>query len=200
MIRFPSLRGQAALRFIASFSLLIFFLALPALAQETEPSPAESTTGWVYRWVNFAIVFAAVLYIAMKVCGPYFRGRTEEISQQVAEGARAREAAEELRREVQLKLAGIDQEVARIREEANRSTEAEAARVRALARREAETIERAAQAEIAAAQRNARIELKALAAQLAIERAEVLLKQELTPQAEAVLIHSFVAQLGRSAN
>ena len=53
--------------------------------------------------------------------------------------------------------------------------------------REAETIERAAQAEIAAAERAARLELKALAARLAVERAEAVLRGELTPEAEAAL-------------
>ena len=53
------------------------------------------------------------------------------------------------RREVQAKLAGIDEEVERIREEAKRDAEAEAVRLRNLARQEAEMIERAAQAEIA---------------------------------------------------
>jgi len=200
MTRDPSFRGRAILRFLAYAIFLFFLVTLPALAQETEPSPADSTIGWGFRWLNFAIVFAGILYFAIKICGPYFRGRKEEIARQVAEGARAREAAEKLRQEVRDKLAGIDKEVARIREEAKRSTEAEAKRLRELARREAETIERAAEAEIAAARRNARLELKALAAGLAIDRAEVLLKEELTPEAEASLIHIFVEQLAGSAN
>jgi len=193
-------RGTAALRFRLYTSLLVLIVTLPAVAQETGPSPADSTIGWGFRWLNFAIILAGILYFAIKVCGPYFRGRKEEIARQVAEGARAREAAEKLREEVRQKLAGIDKEVALIREEAKRGTEAEAKRVRELARREAETIERAAEAEIAAAQRNARLELKTLAAGLAIERAEELLKKDLTPQAEAELIHTFVRQLGESAN
>jgi F-type H+-transporting ATPase subunit b len=200
MTLYSFLRRSGILRFPAYASLLVFLVTLPVLAQETEPSPADTTIGWGFRWLNFAIVFAGILYFAIKVCGPYFRGRTEEISRQVAKGARAREAAERLRQEVRDKLVGIDKEVAQIREEAKRSTEGEAKRLRELARREAETIERAGEAEIAAAQRNARLELKALAAGLAIERAEVLLQQELTPEAEASLIHIFVEQLGGSAN
>jgi F-type H+-transporting ATPase subunit b len=200
MTRRPCFRGRALLQHLAYTGLLVFLVAWPALAQETEPSPADSTIGWGFRWLNFAIVFAGILYFAIKICGPYFRSRKEEIARQVAEGARAREAAENLRQEVRDKLAGIGTQVAQIREEAKRSTEAEAKRLRELARREAETIEKAAEAEIAASRRNARLELKALAAGLAIDRAEVLLKQELTPEAEASLIHIFVEQLAGSAN
>ena len=61
-------------------------------------------------------------------------------------------------------------------------------------------IERAAQAEIAAAERAARIELKALAAQSAVERAEVLLRDKLTPTSESGLFTAFVAELEGSAN
>ena len=82
------------------------------------------------------------------MAAPSFEAASEEIAQKIAEGARAREAAEKQRREVQAKLAGIDTEVAKFRDEAKRSMEAEAARLKALARHEAETIERAAQAEI----------------------------------------------------
>lgn len=192
----PSLGRKAAIGFLFSSSCL---LALPAMAQETAPSPADSQAGVIFRWINFAIVFGGILWAAMK-SGPYFRGRTEEIAAKVAEGTRAREAAERQRQEVRAKLAGIDQEVAHIREDAKRSTAAEAERLRAMAKREAEMIERAAQAEIEAAQRSAQLELKALAARLAVDLAEALLIQELTPEAESALIHQFVAELSGSVN
>ena len=95
---------------------------------------------------------------------------------------------------------GIDAEVSRLRAEAKKSMEAEAVRLRALARREAEIIERAAQAEIAAAQRAASLELKSLAARLAVERAQAVLAREITPEAQAVLFNSFVLELERGAN
>lgn len=181
------------------FLSLFFLLAMPVLAQEGESSPAESPTGQVYRWLNFAIVFALLVY-AFRKAGPFFRRRAEEISRKIAEGARAREAAEKQRREVQEKLAGIEKEVAAMRAEAKRGAQAEAERLREIVRGEAETIERAAQAEIAATERAARLELKTIAARLAVERAEALLRQELTPKADAALFHNFVAELEGSAN
>jgi len=182
---------------IASLALF-FLLATPALAQQGESSPADSPTGQVFRWLNFAIVFALIVY-AFRKAGPFFRSRAEEISRKIAEGARAREAAEKQRREVQEKLAGIEKEVAAMRADARRGAQAEAVRLQELMGTEAETIERAAQAEIAAAERAARLELKGIAARLAVARAEVLLRQELTPQADAALFGHFVAELEGSA-
>lgn len=187
-------------RRLGSFAAIILFIALPALAQEGEASPAESPTGWIFRWLNFAIVFGAIIYFAVKKGGPYFRRQADDISKKIAEGTRAREAAERQRQEVQAKLAGIEQEVAAMKAEAKRDAEAEAQRLRSLAREEAQKIERVAQAEIAAAERAARLELKALAGRLAVEHAEALLRQELTPKAEAALFQSFVQEIERSAN
>lgn len=181
----------------AGFFLLL--AAAPVLAQEGEPSPADSPTGWVFRWINFAIVLGLIVY-ALRKAAPSFRSRADEISQRIAEGTRAREAAEKQRREAQAKLAGIDAEVSTMRADAKRGAEAEAERLRELARVEAETIERAAQAEIAAAERAVRLELKAMAARMAVERAEASLRKELTPQAEATLFGSFVAELEGKAN
>ncbi len=191
-----SSRAQRALFFLA-FSF--FLLAAPLLAEEAAPSVENSPIGWTFRWIIFAIVFIGLVWAFAKTGAP-LRSSAEEIAQKIAEGARAREAAEKQRREVQAKLAGIENEVAALREEAKRGMEAEAARLKALAKREAEIIESAAQSEIAAAHRAAAIELKALAARLATQHAEVVLTKEITPEAQASLFHAFVADLERSAN
>jgi F0F1-type ATP synthase membrane subunit b/b' len=188
------------LRRAVSLASLLFLLALPVWAQEGESSPADSPAGWVFRWLNFAIVFGAIAYLIVKKGEPYFRAQAEEISRKIAEGTRAREAAERQRAEVKAKLANLENDVVAMRAESKRDAEAEAQRLRSLAREEAEKIERAAQAEIAAAERSARIELKHHAARLAVERAEVLLRQELTPKSEGVLFQAFVQELERSVN
>ena len=53
----------------------------------------------------------------------------------------------------------------------------------------------AAKAEIEAAERTARLELKVLAAKLAVEGAESLLTRKLTAQTQAGLISNFVKNL-----
>src|ERR1700733_5343764 len=122
---------------------------------------------------------------------PYSRTHADEISQKIAEGTRAREAAEKRRSEAQAKLANIGTDVAEMRLEAKRAAALESERVRGLARAEADNIERAAQAEIAATERAARLELKTLAARMAIERAEALLRQELTPKVVTTRFRKF---------
>jgi F-type H+-transporting ATPase subunit b len=182
---------------------LIIFLALaagPVFAQEGEASPADSTTGWVFRWLNFALVFGAIGYCLAKYAAPAFGAQAEEISRKIAEGARAREAAERQRREIKTKLEGLEREIEQLRADAKRDAAVEAQRLRDMGRAEAEKIELAARAEIDAASRAGRMELKALGARLAVERAEVLLRQELAPKSDAALLRTFIAELERSVN
>lgn len=182
-----------------SIGLISIFAAVPVFAQEGGDI-TDSTTGVVFRWLNFAIVAGIILYFFVKIAAPHFRSQSEEISRKIAEGARAREAADQQRAAAQQKLAGLGDEVARLRADAKRSGEAEAQRLRALARAEAEMIARAAQEEIAASQRAARLEMKALAARLAVERAESLLQQQITSAEQATLFEAFVTDLQGSAN
>jgi F-type H+-transporting ATPase subunit b len=182
---------------------LIIFLALaagPVFAQEGEASPADSTTGWVFRWLNFALVFGVIGYCLAKYAAPAFGAQAEEISRKIAEGARAREAAERQRREIKTKLEGLEREIEQLRADAKRDAAVEAQRLRDMGRAEAEKIELAARAEIDAASRAGRMELKALGARLAVERAEVLLRQELAPKSDAALLRTFIAELERSVN
>jgi len=190
-----SLRRGA--RLFAALSL-VAVLASPALAQETGDT-TTTTTGWVFRWINFAIVFGVIAWGFSKA-GPYFRKHSEEIAQKIAEGKRAREAAESQRRAVQEKMSHIDDEVAQLRADATRANEAEARRLRAMAKQDAEHIERTGQAEIAAAEHAARLELRAFAGRIAVERAEVLLRDRMTPAAEAAVFSAFVESLEGSRN
>lgn len=179
---------------------IVFLTALPLLAQEGEASPADSTSGWIFRWLNFAIVFGAIAYFAVKKGGPYFRARADEIAQKIEEGARARKEAEERRKEIEAKLANLPNDVQQMRAEAKRSGEAEAQRIRTMARQEAEKIEQSAQAEIIAAERAARLELKVLAARMAVDQAHKVLESGVTPDAEVGLFRTFVAELSEGSS
>lgn len=192
--------AQLFCRTVSFMSVFLLLRVAPAFAQEGEASPADSTIGWVFRWLNFALVFGVMAWAIVKWGAPAFRAQANEISKKIAEGTRSRQAAELQRVEIQAKLAGLEREIQQLRIDAKRDADAEAQRLRDMARAESEKIEKAARAEIEAAARAGRMELKVLGARLAVERAESLLRQELTPKAEATLFGVFVAELERSSN
>jgi F-type H+-transporting ATPase subunit b len=179
----------------------ILLTAAPAFSQEPgETAPENSPIGWVFRWLNFAIVFGGIAYALVKFAAPKFRERTNNIEEAILEGTRARELAEKQRLEAEKKLAGIDEEVAALRAHAQREGQTAAERIREGTKEEAAKVEKAAEVEIEAAERAARLELKALAAGLAVERAESLLRQELTPSRDSKILSDFVARVAGSSN
>jgi F-type H+-transporting ATPase subunit b len=129
------------------------------------------------------------------VLPPKFRDNAEKISSAITEATAAKAAADRQLREAETKLANLQKEVAELRAFAGREGSSEAERIRALARNDAQKIFLAATAEIEAAERAARLELKAIAAKLAVDGAETLLAKQLTPQTQESLVSAFVQSL-----
>ena len=186
---------------LASSTLLIFFFtALPLLAAEgAEPDPADSTTGLIFRWLNFLIVFGGIAYLIAKHGGAFFRGNAKEISASIVEaGAQKAEAERELRA-VETKIARLDRDVAEMREEARRNWAAESERLRASGLAEIEKINLAARAELAASERAARHEVREIAASMAVERAAALVSSKMNTEIRARMFQSFLSEIGRGA-
>ena len=185
-------------------SNLTLFLLLTATsvwaAGEGNQSPADSPTGTVFRWLNFAIVAGVLGFVIRKRMLPALRRRAEGIRRAIAEGGEAKAEAEEQLRSIEARLARLDEEVAAMHVAAQRESEAEATRIRSLAREESAKIERAARAEIEAAERSARIELRRMAAHITVSRAESFIREQINAATRAVLFRSFLADLGRRAN
>jgi F0F1-type ATP synthase membrane subunit b/b' len=72
---------------------------------------------------------------------------------------------------------------------------AETERLKAITQSDREKVKLAAKAEIEAAERAARVELKKIAANLAVDGAESLLTAELTPRVQESLVAAFVKSL-----
>ena len=192
--------GRASRYVFLAVALLL--AAAPALAAEEGGSGDlfNTTIGWVFRWLQFAILFGGLGYLIWKKAPAFFRARAETIVAAITEAAKVKEEAERRLREAEDKLARLDQELAALREAAQRDAAAEAERIREATRAEAAKIERAAQMEIEATERAARIELKAMAARLAIDRAEALIRRQMTPQTESALVRAFVEGIAGRAN
>ncbi len=183
-------------RIFLGTSVLVIFLcgALSAHAAEESAAAAERASE-IFKWINFAIVAGLVLWLFGKVLPPIFRKNAEKISSAITSATAAKAAADAQVREAETKLARLQQEIAELRIVAEREGAGEAERIRALAKSDAQKVSIAANAEIEAAERAARLELKAIAAKLAVDGAESLLAEQLTPQAQESLVSAFVKSL-----
>jgi F0F1-type ATP synthase membrane subunit b/b' len=192
---------RRALPLLASWLLIFFLAALPAFAAEAaEEDPAASTAGLIFRWLNFILVFGGIGYLIAKHGGAFFRANAKAIASSITEASAAKAEADRELREVEMKIARLDQEVADLREAARRDSAAEAERLRASGRAEIEKISHAARGELAAAERAAQQELRAIAASMAVERAGALVSSRMTREIGARIFRSFLGELGRSAN
>jgi F-type H+-transporting ATPase subunit b len=178
----------------------VLAISAPLFAEEKGRSLVDSPAGSLFRWINFAVVAGVAIYLLVKLAGPGFRSNASRIQTAIAEGTRAREAAEETRRAAEKKLAGLDAEIAGMKAEAERSARAEAEKIRAQAQAEAEKIDLAANAEIDAAERAARLELRQWVAERVVAQAEGLLRDQVTPTADGALVKGFIQGLGGRAN
>jgi F-type H+-transporting ATPase subunit b len=179
----------------ASALLILLFAALSAHAAEEGGNAATERANEIFKWINFAIVAGVIVWVFLKLTPPFFRKNAETISSAITKATAAKAEAERQLREAEEKLARLEQEVAQLRATAEREAAAEAERLRAITQSEILRVHLAAKAEIEAAERAARLELKVITANLAVDGAESLLEKELTPQAQETLVAAFVKSL-----
>ena len=168
---------------------------LPAHAAEAEGAEAPQPHTELFKWINFATLAAAGIYVVWKFGRPWSRRNAESISRAIREAAMARQDSERKMVAIETRLTQLESEVAALREEARRESEAERERIRALAKAEAEKILKAASAEIEAAGRAARMELRDFAARLAIEQAEQRIRKQIDARTDARLLTWVISEL-----
>jgi F-type H+-transporting ATPase subunit b len=176
----------------------VFLCASAVSARAAEEGGGEAfseTATTTFKWINFAIVAGGIIWVFAKVLPPKFRENAENISSAITKATAAKAEAERQLREAENKLANLQKEVAELRTIAEQESVAEVERIRAATQSDIQKIGVAAKGEIEAAERAARLELKALAAKLAVDGAESLLVKQLTPQAQESLVSAFVKSL-----
>jgi F-type H+-transporting ATPase subunit b len=169
---------------------ILAFTAMIALAEGE--SPANQPIGLKFKWIHFVLIALGVLWLFGKVLPPMFRRNAESIGAAISKATAARAEADRQMKEAAIKMASLEKEIKEFRAIAEREAKAEAERLKNSAQNDAVKIALAAQAEIEAAERAARSELKTLAAKLAVEGAESLVAQQMTPAVQETLIHNFV--------
>ena len=171
------------------------FSAVAALGAEEGGSPAEQSIGMIFKWIHFAIVAGLAYWVFAKALPPLFRGKADQISAAISKATGAKADAEQRLQQVVTKIASLGGEVEQFRAQAQRDAAAELERLRGVIELDVEKVRVAAKAEIEAAERAARVELKELAARLAVDGAESLLVKQMTPAVQEAMISSFVQNL-----
>jgi F0F1-type ATP synthase membrane subunit b/b' len=196
------MKSARRLLMVVSGALLAFFLmALPVLAAEdAEPDPAESTTGLIFRWLNFLIVFGGIGYLIAKKGGAFFRSNAKEIEAGILQATAARDEADRELHSAEAKIGHLDQDVSQLRSEAAQNWAMEAERLYSSGVAEIDKINQAARGELAASERAAQQQLREVAASLAVADAAAVVGSRMNAETRSKMFQTFLVDLGKGKN
>ena len=195
-------------------------LAAPEAASQAEKAdPAEQIRG-ISLWLNKAshglhanrnilwsivmvlntlALFAILYWILFRgkdwSLSGAMRERSQSIRKSIDEAEQSWQQAEQRLAEVEARIANVDRELAALAASAQAEAENEYKRLVAEARDEASTIAHLGQVEIEATAKQARQELKALAATLVVETAERRLRDSMSPELDQEVVRSSLRAL-----
>ena len=175
--------------------LLCASATLPALAQtETKPETAAESKGdpWlVWKAANFVILVGLLGYMIKKRGGAFFENRTRQIQASMREAEQANREAQERIVLMERRLAGLGDEIEKLRSNMRHEMAAEGERIRLETERHIHRIQAQAEQEIESMTKRARRELKMYAAGLALESAEQQLTSRISNDIDGRLVSSF---------
>lgn len=143
--------------------------------------------------LNFAVIVIVAVWAGRKILPPVFRNRTATIQQALEEARTASQDANRRLADIETRLRQLDVEIGQMQANAEKEAVAEEARIQKTTEEDVKKVVHAAEQEIAAAAKQARRELSAHTAGLAI----ALARQQINVDAntDQVLVRSFASTL-----
>jgi F-type H+-transporting ATPase subunit b len=156
---------------------------------------SRDVTATIFLWFNFAIIFFGIAIPLSRVLPKIFRKRAETLSHSLVDARKATEDANARLSAVEVRLAGLDEEIAKYRANIEEESKSDEQRIKASIEEEKTRIVASAGQELTAAAAQARRDLRAFATGLAIEQAATQLN--LTPETDRALIAEFIGEAAR---
>ncbi len=149
----------------------------------------------LWKWANFAILAAGLGYLIAKNAPPFFTSRSREIRLGIEEAQKLKEEAEARAAKMDSRLAAIGTEVDVLRKGAKEEAAQEGERIRTETERELAKIQAQTDQEIASTLKAAQMELRAYAANLALEMAREQIRNRMNPEVQDALVSGFLSDL-----
>jgi F-type H+-transporting ATPase subunit b len=176
--------------------MLLLVAAAVCVAQEQAGGSAEAAEpSAIWKWINFAILAAGLGYLMAKTLPAFFRSRTISIQRGIAEAQQMRLDADRRAADMDARMNALGSEVEKFRLQAHAEMEQEGERIRRETAGQILRMEQQAEVEIDSAGKTARRELRAYAADLALDLAEQRIRARLDRETEAALVDNFVSDL-----
>jgi F-type H+-transporting ATPase subunit b len=172
----------------------LFLLASAvSFAQEAGGKSDEGLEMW--RWINFSILAAGILYLLVKHLPSFFRDRTATIQKEIAEAQKLKQESEQRTAAILKRVSALGADIEAFRVQSLAEMEREGERIRADAAAHIVKLKDHAQSEIESAGKTASRELRAYAANLALDLAGQRIQGRLNASIEADIVDRFVSDL-----
>jgi F-type H+-transporting ATPase subunit b len=149
----------------------------------------------LYKWINFILLAGGLAFVLRKPLSEFFVQRSASIRKSLEEGRKALETSQAQMQAVEEKLRHFEEAMATFRAAALREMAEEHEHIRQTAAREAEKMMESVRAQMDVGSKQARLELKLFAAQMAVGLAEEMIVQRLDEAGQKRLVNQFMAQL-----
>ncbi len=172
---------------------LLWILVTASVAFASEGAHHEiSLKMEIFRIINFA-VFVWLLYkFAGNAVKKYFTERRENISRSLEEAKKVREEAQRMYNEAKAKVENLESEVKAILSNAEKEKEEQVARIREETEKMVQRIKEQAKATVNLEVERAKLELQQEAIDLAVEVAQKLLQEKITPEDQKRLLSDYI--------
>jgi F-type H+-transporting ATPase subunit b len=175
--------------------LLIPFLVFASVNEETAESHESGGSGYIWKIINFAVLFGALFFFLRKPAMAMLTKKSEMVRDLLDDARRDRTTAEAKLAEARIQAATLENEAARLKAQATADGLAETEKIRELAAKEAERIRTLAAQEVAVRLQAGIRELKEYTAELAAGIAEARMKDRLTGSDQVDLIDRSIERL-----
>ena len=165
---------------------------------------SETTKWWDYpgfelwKFVNLFIFVGALVYILVRKAklGDAFRARREGIRAELEKARAERDAALAKLKEVEERLAGLDSQVATIKEKSKAEAAEERERIAHSTEAEIAKLTAQGQRDIENAAKTAKKDLRRFTAEQSVRLAEEMIKRDIRPDDDARLITRDIEEMG----
>ena len=180
---------------MALFSVICVSAAIASGGGHAGDSPWTASM-IMWRVINTIALIVLLVYFLKQPLVDFFSERTEQISKDLDGAREQRENAEALIKEYEQKIAGMEQELEKMRAELASIAQAEREKVVSNADQMAEKM--VASAKVTAEQevRKARIALKNEAVELAVQMAEAMIREKITEDDRRTIVEDYLAKVG----
>jgi F-type H+-transporting ATPase subunit b len=186
---------RTTLILMALLSVVCVSVGLASGDGHAEDSP-WTTSKLLWRVINSIALVVLLVYFLKKPLVSFFSERTEQISKDLDSAREQRESAEKLIKEYELKIAGMAQELERMRSELASLAEAERQKVVVNADQMATKMVESAKVTAEQEVRKARIALKNEAVELAVQMAEAMIREKITEDDRRTIVEDYLAKVG----